>query len=54
MKFGNAKIIVSLSDADGLRVVHATDKVTLKHVPADKLDANAWNRLWQTIEDITK
>lgn len=54
MKFGSAKILVSVSDADGFRVVHGTDKVTLKHVPADKLDADAWERLWQTIEEITK
>lgn len=54
MKFGAAKIVVSISDADGFRVVHGTDKVTLKHKPADKLDAHAWERLWRTIEEITK
>lgn len=53
MKFGEASIVVSISDADGFRVKHGTDHVTLKHVPADKLDAEAWNRLWQVIEEIT-
>lgn len=53
MRFGEAKIIVSISDADGFRVVHGSDNITLKHVPADKLtDADIWKRLWRVIEEI--
>lgn len=54
MRFGEAKIIVSISDADGFRVVHGTDNVTLKHVPADRLHRKAWERLWETIEEIAR
>lgn len=54
LKFGSASIFVSVSDDDGFRVIHGTDNVTLRHTPADKLRNDAWERLWQAIDEITE
>lgn len=52
-KFGSASVLISISDSDGFRVTHGTDKMTLRHVSADKVRTDAWEKLWQAIDDIT-
>lgn len=52
LRLGAASVMISISDADGFRVVHGTDKVTLRHVPADDVPDGTWDRLWEVIDQI--
>jgi hypothetical protein len=49
MHIGSASVLFSISDTDGFRVKHGTDKVTLQHVPVDKLKGDEWERLWTLV-----
>lgn len=51
-RLGGASVLISISDADGFRVVHGTDEVTLQHVPPEHCPDDAWKRLWDAVAAI--
>ena len=50
-RLGAASVTVSISDADGFRVVHANGTV-LHHVPAENLHPSDWGRFWSGINAV--
>lgn len=48
-RLGAASVTISISDADGFRVVHGTDGTTLRHIPAEHLAPGDWDLLWAGI-----
>jgi len=49
---GAAGVNVSISSADGFRVVHSEDGKTLVHIPADQLVLGDWDLFWSGIEAV--
>lgn len=50
-RLGAASVTVSMSDADGFKVVHA-DGTVLRHVPAEQLLPSDWNAFWRGIDSV--
>jgi hypothetical protein len=50
-RLGAASVTVSISDADGFRVVHADGSI-LKHIPAENLHPSDWERFWSGINAV--
>ncbi len=51
-RLGAASLLVSISDADGFRVSHGTDKSTLIHVPAEQVADGDWGRMFEALRAV--
>jgi hypothetical protein len=50
-RLGAASVTVSISDADGFRVVHG-DGTVLRHVPPEQLLPGDWDAFWNGIHAV--